>query len=76
MLKLWDLNEHICIQTVVISYPSIGQMGKIVEWGNGSIYPGPKRRESEPRVKKQAGNCFDIGDISEKSDLQEGLIKL
>lgn len=75
---MWDLVEQNCIQTIEIDYPSIALSGKIVEWGRNSIYPGPQRSLNEIKsneTKKEASNCFDMSDISEKTALCDPIIE-
>lgn len=43
VLKLWSVERQQCLQTLRVAFPSFGILGKFVEWGTSSIYPGPKR---------------------------------
>lgn len=46
-LKLWNLKERECKQSLYIYFPSFTVFGKIIEWGNQSICPGPKCEHEE-----------------------------
>ncbi|XP_021914629.1 WD repeat-containing protein on Y chromosome-like isoform X2 [Zootermopsis nevadensis] len=41
VLKVWDTEDHCCLQTLRISFPSFSVLGKVVEYGTRSLYPGP-----------------------------------
>jgi hypothetical protein len=41
VLKVWDTEDHCCLQTLHLSFPSFSVLGKVVEFGNRSLYPGP-----------------------------------
>lgn len=43
ILKVWDIIEHKCTQSITIKFPSFTVMGKSIEWGINSICSGPKR---------------------------------
>lgn len=78
LLKVWDVIEQMCFQTLKIKFPSLKIAGKTIEFGNQSIYPGPKRIPhtwvDRPPVNK---NCFSISDIipaTENNDESERYI--
>ena len=41
VLKVWDIDDHCCIQTVPLNFPSFSVLGKQIEFGTRSLYPGP-----------------------------------
>lgn len=51
-MKLWDIKEESCLQTEVLKFPPFKVLGKFIEWGVNSIYPGPKRQEVLNDVKQ------------------------
>ncbi|XP_066154710.1 cilia- and flagella-associated protein 337-like isoform X2 [Euwallacea fornicatus] len=66
VLKLWDLKESTCLQTIKLKFPCFRIHGKVIEWGINCIYPGPKRKEwDESGSKDNERECFGIGDINE-----------
>lgn len=38
---MWDADDQCCIQTLSLSFPSFNVLGKVVEFGVRSLYPGP-----------------------------------
>lgn len=75
MLKIWDIVEQRFLQNLKIRFKSFEIQGKSIEFGNHSIYPGPKRTPLS-LVDRQNENkkCFSMSDIipatehSEESD--------
>ncbi|XP_030757098.1 WD repeat-containing protein on Y chromosome-like [Sitophilus oryzae] len=67
IVKIWDLKEYSCLQTLKLKFPSFAIHGKVIEWGINCIYPGPKRQQpgsgDDAERKKE---CFGINDIDEK----------
>ncbi|XP_057670568.1 WD repeat-containing protein on Y chromosome-like [Diorhabda carinulata] len=51
ILKLWEINESKCLQTLSINYPSLGFLEKCIEFGRRSMYPGSKRHTNYSLVK-------------------------
>ncbi|XP_069681349.1 cilia- and flagella-associated protein 337-like [Periplaneta americana] len=41
MVKVWDTDDQCCLQTLVLNFPSFTVLGKMVEFGTRSFYPGP-----------------------------------
>lgn len=73
MLVLWDLNNIIVLQKLELKFPPIREIGRNIEWGVTSIYPGPKRRQiikndSQSKVKDVVKNKIDI-DMWERSNI-------
>ncbi|XP_050315531.1 WD repeat-containing protein on Y chromosome-like [Anthonomus grandis grandis] len=66
IFKLWDLKDHTCLQTLKLKFPSFRVQGKLIEWGNGCIFPGPRRKQPEESGCDGPGKtCFGISDINE-----------
>ncbi|KAB0803585.1 hypothetical protein PPYR_00555 [Photinus pyralis] len=42
VFKLWAIKEQRCTQSRCLKFPSFQVLGKSIEWGCNSIYPGPK----------------------------------
>ncbi|XP_056632454.1 uncharacterized protein LOC130442378 [Diorhabda sublineata] len=51
ILKLWEINDSKCLQTLSINYPSLGFLEKCIEFGRRSMYPGSKRYTNYSLVK-------------------------
>ncbi|KAF5271292.1 hypothetical protein FQR65_LT05307 [Abscondita terminalis] len=47
VLKLWSIKSENCLQSIRINFPSFQILGKTIEWGVNTIYPGPKRHVYE-----------------------------
>lgn len=43
MLNVWDIDSYKCLVSMKIKYPPFKILGRAIEWGIRSIYPGPKR---------------------------------
>ncbi|XP_077286699.1 uncharacterized protein LOC143911608 [Arctopsyche grandis] len=43
VLKLWNIFNQVCIQSINIQFPSFGILGKPIQFGFESIYCGPAR---------------------------------
>lgn len=41
VLKVWDADDQCCVQTLPLNFPSFSILGKVVEFGTRSLYPGP-----------------------------------
>lgn len=44
---MWDTEDHCCLQTIRLSFPSFSLLGKVVEYGTRSLYPGPSYGATE-----------------------------
>ncbi|KAL1497521.1 hypothetical protein ABEB36_008465 [Hypothenemus hampei] len=56
VLKLWDLVEYTCLQTIELQFSSFNINGKTTEWGIKNIFPGPPRQNSNQTQKKENPN--------------------
>jgi len=41
VLKVWDMDDHCCVQSLPLCFPSFSVLGKTIEFGSRSLYPGP-----------------------------------
>lgn len=40
-LKVWDINDQCCVQSLPTLFPVYGGTGRIAEFGVQTFYPGP-----------------------------------
>jgi hypothetical protein len=48
VLKVWDADDQCCVQTLSLNFPSLSILGKVVEFGTRSLYPGPSSGATPP----------------------------
>nr|CAD7445751.1 unnamed protein product [Timema bartmani] len=47
VLKVWDITDQVCLQTLPLNLASLSTPGKTVEFGPRSLYPGPRTATSQ-----------------------------
>ncbi|CAG9838469.1 unnamed protein product [Diabrotica balteata] len=74
ILKLWEINENKCLQTINIEFPAFNILGKRIEFGRRNIYPGAKRSSKYLRCKNNINlhkKYFGISEVEERPSLDE-----
>ncbi|XP_072391899.1 uncharacterized protein [Diabrotica undecimpunctata] len=74
ILKLWEINENKCLQTINIEFPAFNILGKRIEFGRRNIYPGAKRSSKYLRYKDNISlhkKYFGISEVEERPKLDE-----
>ncbi|KAH1014511.1 hypothetical protein HUJ05_012366 [Dendroctonus ponderosae] len=72
VLKLWCLREYTCLQTIKLKFPCFRIDGKTIEWSNGCLNPGPKRKQPHTaQVSETEQETFGISDVDEKQFLDQ-----
>ncbi|XP_075215263.1 cilia- and flagella-associated protein 337-like [Lycorma delicatula] len=51
VLKVWDIEDHFCLQTIILNIPVFSVLGKKVEFGARTLYPGPST--AKPPLSRQ-----------------------
>lgn len=51
---MWDIFDHVCIQSINLRYPSFGILGKPIQYGLQSFYYGAGRESNESQSKINA----------------------
>lgn len=76
VLKVWDLNDQKCQQTLSFPFPAFDVLGKTIEWGKLPIHAGPKRfPPSAPRnidvtiTENRKCNFIELEDPWNRSDI-------
>nr|CAD7417175.1 unnamed protein product [Timema poppensis] len=47
VLKVWDITDQVCLQTLPLNLASLSTPGKTVEFGPRALYPGPRTATSQ-----------------------------
>ncbi|CAH2010767.1 unnamed protein product [Acanthoscelides obtectus] len=70
VLKVWNLDEHKCLQVIELKFPCFQILGKSIEFGISSIYPGPKRNTKDFTIQyfDKGATCFSLDDVEEMSE--------
>ncbi|XP_039277938.1 uncharacterized protein LOC111050680 isoform X1 [Nilaparvata lugens] len=51
VLKVWDIEDNCCLQTIGLDIPVFSIVGKMIEFGLKTIYPGPS--SAKPPLARQ-----------------------
>nr|CAH7733920.1 unnamed protein product [Callosobruchus chinensis] len=70
VLKVWNLDEHKCFQVIEVRFPCFQILGKSIEFGVNSIYPGPKRNTRGLTIPyfNKTSTLFSLDDVEEMSE--------
>nr|CAI5841341.1 unnamed protein product [Callosobruchus analis] len=70
VLKVWNLDEHKCLEVIEMKFPCFQVLGKSIEFGVNSIYPGPKRniRDFTIPYSNKTGTLFSLDDVEQMSE--------
>ncbi|XP_044746029.1 uncharacterized protein LOC123307690 [Coccinella septempunctata] len=69
IVKLWSVEDQKCYQTIRLSFPSLREQGKIVEWATNCMFLGPKETYRSGSSLKYHKNSKSEEYILERTNL-------
>lgn len=74
VVKVWDIGDQCCIQTLSLNFPSFSVLGKRIEFGTRSIYPGPstgKPAASSASEKEASSVATPSASVEHTEDIRD-----
>lgn len=62
VLRVWNLNTYVCLQTIQFDFPVYNVLGKAVEFSTQTFYPGPVIKQ--PPEEQASLKSIDASNIT------------